>query len=98
MRVAEAGSRRVACDQWFALLRNVFFMSSRRRHTSFDCDWSSDVGSSDLTQTPGSQTARHSFIAAADELFDQPELHIRSEERRVGKSVDLGGGRISTKK
>src|SRR2546430_11949930 len=26
----------------------VFFISSRRRHTRFDCDWSSDVCSSDL--------------------------------------------------
>src|SRR2546430_3556303 len=26
----------------------VFFFSSRRRHTIFDCDWSSDVCSSDL--------------------------------------------------
>src|SRR2546430_9119305 len=29
--------------------RLVFFFSSRRRHTRFDCDWSSDVCSSDLT-------------------------------------------------
>src|SRR2546430_14241155 len=28
---------------WFC-----FFFSSRRRHTRFDCDWSSDVCSSDL--------------------------------------------------
>src|SRR6266478_9434755 len=28
-----------------------FFFSSRRRHTRFDCDWSSDVCSSDLRQT-----------------------------------------------
>src|SRR5256886_8288053 len=27
-----------------------FFFSSRRRHTRFDCDWSSDVCSSDLMQ------------------------------------------------
>src|SRR3989475_8745022 len=27
-----------------------FFFSSRRRHTRFDCDWSSDVCSSDLVQ------------------------------------------------
>src|SRR5688572_32532956 len=27
----------------------IFFFSSRRRHTRFDCDWSSDVCSSDLT-------------------------------------------------
>src|SRR5256886_12225529 len=37
-----------------------FFFSSRRRHTRFDCDWSSDVCSSDLLRgvsfevTPGS--------------------------------------------
>src|SRR2546430_6732071 len=28
--------------------RLLFFFSSRRRHTRFDCDWSSDVCSSDL--------------------------------------------------
>src|SRR2546430_14316604 len=28
----------------------VFFFSSRRRHTRFDCDWSSDVCSSDLSK------------------------------------------------
>src|SRR2546430_12718542 len=27
----------------------MFFFSSRRRHTRFDCDWSSDVCSSDLS-------------------------------------------------
>src|SRR5256886_12933030 len=31
------------CDHIF-----FFFFSSRRRHTRFDCDWSSDVCSSDL--------------------------------------------------
>src|SRR5256886_5877714 len=30
------------------LLCFFFFFSSRRRHTRFDCDWSSDVCSSDL--------------------------------------------------
>src|SRR5256886_6336555 len=36
---------------WSRLLSStvlVFFFSSRRRHTRFDCDWSSDVCSSDL--------------------------------------------------
>src|SRR5688572_16900462 len=28
-----------------------FFFSSRRRHTRFDCDWSSDVCSSDLVHS-----------------------------------------------
>src|SRR2546430_4452224 len=31
-----------------AVLLLFFFFSSRRRHTRFDCDWSSDVCSSDL--------------------------------------------------
>src|SRR5205085_5156211 len=30
----------------------LFFFSSRRRHTRFDCDWSSDVCSSDLILVP----------------------------------------------
>src|SRR6266481_8214826 len=31
------------------LRKNTFFFSSRRRHTRWNCDWSSDVCSSDLT-------------------------------------------------
>src|SRR2546430_10228865 len=31
----------------------IFFFSSRRRHTRFDCDWSSDVCSSDLSVPAG---------------------------------------------
>src|SRR5688572_32448891 len=35
------------------LLWIFFFFSSRRRHTRFDCDWSSDVCSSDLGEWLG---------------------------------------------
>src|SRR6266853_3662101 len=35
----------------------VFFFSSRRRHTRFDCDWSSDVCSSDLHEPGGVRVA-----------------------------------------
>src|SRR2546430_2889147 len=35
-------------DIWWRRMRVFFFFSSRRRHTRFDCDWSSDVCSSDL--------------------------------------------------
>src|SRR2546430_4511174 len=34
-------------------LISFFFFSSRRRHTRFDCDWSSDVCSSDLEDEVG---------------------------------------------
>src|SRR2546430_8858543 len=39
------------CDVLFFF----FFFSSRRRHTRFDCDWSSDVCSSDLLAVSGSR-------------------------------------------
>src|SRR2546430_3855992 len=35
-----------------------FFFSSRRRHTRFDCDWSSDVCSSDLGVVEGVRRPR----------------------------------------
>src|SRR2546427_4397379 len=60
----------------------VFFFSSRRRHTIFDCDWSSDVCSSDLLfdirATEANclrmnfhhwQRRRHAFLAAAATEF-----------------------------
>src|SRR5256886_5741132 len=42
-----------ACSTFLVLHDAVacFFFSSRRRHTRFDCDWSSDVCSSDLQGT-----------------------------------------------
>src|SRR5260370_23037913 len=38
--------------------RCVFFFSSRRRHTRFKCDWSSDVCSSDLATPPAGLTSQ----------------------------------------
>src|SRR5579859_8243270 len=70
---------------------SVFFFSSRRRHTRFDCDWSSDVCSSDLAQPSNGKQPPEACSSHA-------KLATRSEERRVGKSVDLGGRRIIKKK
>src|SRR5256886_11069407 len=39
-------------------LVSLFFFSSRRRHTRFDCDWSSDVCSSDLFHDRNSKSFR----------------------------------------
>src|SRR5256886_13299576 len=50
----------------------VFFFSSRRRHTRFDCDWSSDVCSSDLFVR--TETLQH--IA----LFDKCKNFTRARE------------------
>src|SRR3712207_8903164 len=79
----------------------IFFFSSRRRHTRYWRDWSSDVCSSDLL--PGARThgARYAADAAArgavavltDPAGEAPSratglpvcIVDRSEERRVGK-------------
>src|SRR6267143_5686571 len=42
----------------------LFFFSSRRRHTRWNCDWSSDVCSSDLPEKERPQGARLGAFAA----------------------------------
>src|SRR5690349_25174770 len=92
-----------------ACLRNgffFFFFSSRRRHTRSLRDWSSDVCSSDLEERHPRLPTRPTSSAAScggrrgcrsSSRRPTPAAR-RSEERRVGKSVDLGGRRIIKKK
>src|SRR2546430_15382517 len=47
------------------MLYVFFFFSSRRRHTRFDCDWSSDVCSSDLPSEIENQLKFSPYIADA---------------------------------
>src|SRR2546430_9393840 len=62
---------------------NFFFFSSRRRHTRFDCDWSSDVCSSDLYRlqapaglvTTGSCAGVQGEQEAEDEGEGEDEQH-----------------------
>src|SRR2546430_12428510 len=42
----------------------VFFFASRRRHTRFDCDWSSDVCSSDLRSRYDFEPPYHARLSA----------------------------------
>src|SRR3712207_8593525 len=75
-----------------------FFFSSRRRHTRYWRDWSSDVCSSDLSASPPSALpvmANHEHLptttpAGINSYQDVPitistKEGRRSEERRVGK-------------
>src|SRR6202049_5267133 len=73
----------------------LFFFSSRRRHTIYQCDWSSDVCSSDLSWRSPSASA---CWLRSPNIDCSGAPRGRSEERRVGKSVDLGGRRIIKKK
>src|SRR2546430_11438751 len=69
-----------------------FFFSSRRRHTRFDCDWSSDVCSSDLdaaerelqlslsvAPVPGAWVERKRFAVA---------LHYRQVDQALVPEVE----------
>src|SRR2546430_6060986 len=57
------GWSRSECGEYVDLaFQMFFFFSSRRRHTIFDCDWSSDVCSSDLTGVY--RHVRHPMYAA----------------------------------
>src|SRR5437762_7742895 len=71
-----------------------FFFSSRRRHTRYIGDWSSDVCSSDLTSLyhleSWTRIARlgATIDDAVGEAYDKVAAILglgRSEERRVGK-------------
>src|SRR5882762_6913887 len=78
----------IASDECMQLPPNAdFFFSSRRRHTRFKCDWSSDVCSSDL-QYPPPRGYLPGFVMADIQLSHATRAAlpgIRSEERRVGK-------------
>src|SRR2546430_7416211 len=84
----------------WCILYVIFFFSSRRRHTRFDCDWSSDVCSSDLgdlalvvehdARLDGGEVDGAALFARFKQDFEQVVEHPqsfgqRSEERRVGK-------------
>src|SRR5256886_5247085 len=66
-----------------------FFFSSRRRHTRFDCDWSSDVCSSDLGPAgarPGSVKAHLLRMV----WLSGNEMEVRRCRWRAGRSVLFG--------
>src|SRR2546427_1765790 len=59
------------------MFSHFFFFSSRRRHTRFDCDWSSDVCSSDLQRNQPGRGDQ------ADRLRDLPGLRAGRAKQNV---------------
>src|SRR5438270_9018518 len=64
-----------------------FFFSSRRRHTRFDCDWSSDVCSSDLHI--GSQSTRGLGAGADPAVGQAAAQESRDELKEALKGADM---------
>src|SRR2546427_12625781 len=65
-----------------------FFFSSRRRHTRFDCDWSSDVCSSDLL------TLHADFVHSPERMEDMVK-HLESGADLVVAELVEQRGRVS---
>src|SRR5256886_9062632 len=76
---------------------DCFFFSSRRRHTRFDCDWSSDVCSSDLIaqigRLPGTLADRCIVIRMQRKMPNEQcdrvrDLDVAWLKERCAKLVD----------
>src|SRR5256886_17050422 len=77
-----------------------FFFSSRRRHTRFDCDWSSDVCSSDLGEgeardhhTGGSRERDGGMTAGAPQGLNLRSLLEEMIEKDASDLHIVAGGR-----
>src|SRR5205085_5709706 len=68
-----------------------FFFSSRRRHTRFDCDWSSDVCSSDLFEILGIREAVH--FRGADKFRAAADNHVAEIRGLAAVVVEAGKAR-----
>src|SRR2546427_4036166 len=64
-----------------------FFFSSRRRHTRFDCDWSSDVCSSDLINTADFENPEAAAKRLKGKYSEWNLLIDRLERHLQGKGV-----------
>src|SRR2546430_706087 len=62
-----------------------FFFTSRRRHTRFDCDWSSDVCSSDLAQ----DDSDIDVLGVFDDRNDNRALETCAGSPKLGKVDDI---------
>src|SRR2546430_11264886 len=61
-----------------------FFFSSRRRHTRFDCDWSSDVCSSDLEERRRVEAQERAVRLEARVARLTTELEAAAGHRAIG--------------
>src|SRR2546430_3429090 len=72
----------------YSILFFFFFFSSRRRHTRFDCDWSSDVCSSDLYRECG---PAHRSMRGAPWVRKIVGLQHGADANRKRRAVGSGG-------
>src|SRR5689334_24520868 len=69
----------------------LFFFSSRRRHTRWNCDWSSDVCSSDLATSDRRSSGRFSLAPRGAGAADRRGAPVARRPARARR--DLGSRR-----
>src|SRR5690625_6997082 len=78
----------------------IFFFSSRRRHTRWPRDWSSDVCSSDLPGVVGGVVRGHLLVHGPDPLGQPVQFPFRSGHFLTCCPLlgggDLGGCRVAS--
>src|SRR2546430_10444151 len=73
-----------------------FFFSSRRRHTRFDCDWSSDVCSSDLSPRVVGKVINDSVRSLLGHSEQSPTETVTAPKGRNEKAWGSAPGRESS--
>src|SRR5690606_41011734 len=63
-----------------------FFFSSRRRHTRFSRDWSSDVCSSDLVEAQTGRAMGSGSTAQASAILNLPTIGSLTSSKTIGFS------------
>src|SRR3989475_7523990 len=78
------------------LISFFFFFSSRRRHTRFDCDWSSDVCSSDLGADGRVGFVPLSSVATFETAPGPNQVSREDGKRRIVVSANVRGRDIGS--
>src|SRR2546430_5187483 len=66
-----------------------FFFSSRRRHTRFDCDWSSDVCSSGLPASPAPARTLAQLVPVEPATRPSIRILVADDERSEEHTSEL---------
>src|SRR5256886_11671518 len=82
--------RQMVLRHWWSW---VFFFSSRRRHTRFDCDWSSDVCSSDLPEADAGEG--RTLILPEPAIVEQSRVPTSWRHRLAQRAVAGGAAGIA---
>src|SRR5690606_40337643 len=80
----------VCTNENYCSALNIFFFSSRRRHTRFSRDWSSDVCSSDLRKT------RKQCLSGGDYL--KQRTLWRLQQQRAERNQTVGSAKVCWQK